>query len=438
MLRPFNYGGALLLALSLPPGDVKKAVEDVYDTFIWGGGEQTVEKLVTAESRMKAMESFVDHLQANILVVKNEVGPSYLSRLQKLSQQMNATFLQALGQHLEDAPERRVSGSKHSLNAKPAHPPNEEEAKGDSLVDGEIVELEVEEDEESLVEEEEKWDSAKVEPAPSPPKRAKMTSKKTSKKVTPLVDQVEEKTALSPHPKRAKKVTPLVDKVEEKTPVEILHILTRKSVTGDDVKACFRCKNSVGCSWNARVQKLNPRQRSGEKKQRCEDPIELWQAYEDIARIFDNTGLITKELRSYVLCGNCASKGTVSVKMTELPDDYLELAQLFGYQPSKDVLTKLRAAADMRSTGSRSKRARRSARLFLKAKPQNTMCFCPAFSEKAYRSSHHSFSLRICSSSSGVKSFLILNVLRISSGVFPLIMFAMVLQVRSNKLLTSR
>ena len=53
-------------------------------------------------------------------------------------------------------------------------------------------------------------------------------------------------------------------------------------------------------------------------------------------------------------------------------------------------------------------------------------------------SSHHSFSLRICSSSSGVKSFLMLNVLRISSGVFPLIMLATVLQVTSSSPLISR
>ena len=48
-------------------------------------------------------------------------------------------------------------------------------------------------------------------------------------------------------------------------------------------------------------------------------------------------------------------------------------------------------------------------------------------------SSHHSFSFRTCSSSLGVKSFLILNVFRISSGVFPLIMLATVLHVTSNR-----
>merc|ERR1719321_2330378 len=47
----------------------------------------------------------------------------------------------------------------------------------------------------------------------------------------------------------------------------------------------------------------------------------------------------------------------------------------------------------------------------------------------AQRSSHHSFSLRTRSSSSGVKSFLMLNVLRISSGVLPLNMLATVLHV---------
>jgi len=53
-------------------------------------------------------------------------------------------------------------------------------------------------------------------------------------------------------------------------------------------------------------------------------------------------------------------------------------------------------------------------------------------------SSHHSFSLRTCSSSAGVKSFLMLNVLRISSGVLPLIMLATVLHVRSSRGLMSR
>ena len=47
-------------------------------------------------------------------------------------------------------------------------------------------------------------------------------------------------------------------------------------------------------------------------------------------------------------------------------------------------------------------------------------------------SSHHSFSLRTCSSSLGVKSFLILNVFLISSGVLPLIILATVLHVTSN------
>ena len=48
-------------------------------------------------------------------------------------------------------------------------------------------------------------------------------------------------------------------------------------------------------------------------------------------------------------------------------------------------------------------------------------------------SSHHSFSFLTCSSSLGVKSFLMLNVLRMSSGVLPLIMLATVLHVTSNK-----
>lgn len=55
-----------------------------------------------------------------------------------------------------------------------------------------------------------------------------------------------------------------------------------------------------------------------------------------------------------------------------------------------------------------------------------------------YFSSHHSFSLRTCSSSLAVKSFLILKVFRISSGVFPLIMFATVLHVTSKRPLMSR
>jgi len=55
-----------------------------------------------------------------------------------------------------------------------------------------------------------------------------------------------------------------------------------------------------------------------------------------------------------------------------------------------------------------------------------------------YFSSHHSFSLRTCSSSSGVKSFWMLNVLRISSGVLPFIMLATDLQVTFNKPLMSK
>ena len=53
-------------------------------------------------------------------------------------------------------------------------------------------------------------------------------------------------------------------------------------------------------------------------------------------------------------------------------------------------------------------------------------------SDGAYSNAHW-FSLRTSSSSSGVKSFLMLNALRISSGVLPLIMFATVMHVRSRR-----
>ena len=53
-------------------------------------------------------------------------------------------------------------------------------------------------------------------------------------------------------------------------------------------------------------------------------------------------------------------------------------------------------------------------------------------------SNAHWFSLRTSSSSSGVKSFLMLNVLRISAGVFPLIIFATVWQHKSSKSLMSK
>ena len=52
-------------------------------------------------------------------------------------------------------------------------------------------------------------------------------------------------------------------------------------------------------------------------------------------------------------------------------------------------------------------------------------------------SNAHWFSLRTSSSSSCVKSFLMLNVLRISAGVFPLIIFATVWQHKSSNSLIS-
>lgn len=55
-----------------------------------------------------------------------------------------------------------------------------------------------------------------------------------------------------------------------------------------------------------------------------------------------------------------------------------------------------------------------------------------------YFSSHHWFSLRTWASSSSVKSFLMLKVFLISSGVLPLIMLATVLQVTSSRPLMSR
>lgn len=53
-------------------------------------------------------------------------------------------------------------------------------------------------------------------------------------------------------------------------------------------------------------------------------------------------------------------------------------------------------------------------------------------------SNAHWFSLRTSSSSSGVKSFLMLNVFRISSGVFPFIISATVWHVKSNRFLMFR
>jgi len=55
----------------------------------------------------------------------------------------------------------------------------------------------------------------------------------------------------------------------------------------------------------------------------------------------------------------------------------------------------------------------------------------------AYASSHHLFSSLTCASSSGEKSFVILNVLLISSGVFPLIILATVAHVKSKSGLIS-
>jgi len=57
---------------------------------------------------------------------------------------------------------------------------------------------------------------------------------------------------------------------------------------------------------------------------------------------------------------------------------------------------------------------------------------------RPYRSSHQAFSRFTSSSSSGVKSFLMLKRIRISSGVFPLISSATVLHVRSSSALMSR
>ena len=54
-----------------------------------------------------------------------------------------------------------------------------------------------------------------------------------------------------------------------------------------------------------------------------------------------------------------------------------------------------------------------------------------------YASSHHLFSSRTWASSSGVKSLTMLKVLRISSGVLPLIIEATVAQVRSRRGLMS-
>ena len=62
----------------------------------------------------------------------------------------------------------------------------------------------------------------------------------------------------------------------------------------------------------------------------------------------------------------------------------------------------------------------------------------PIVSTKSIYSNAHWFSLRTSSSSSGVKSFLMLKVVRISAGVFPLIMFATVWQHKSSKSLMSK
>lgn len=61
-----------------------------------------------------------------------------------------------------------------------------------------------------------------------------------------------------------------------------------------------------------------------------------------------------------------------------------------------------------------------------------------SFQPMSIYSNAHWFSLRTSSSSSGVKSFLMLKVLRISAGVFPLIMFATVWQHKSSNSLMSK
>jgi len=71
----------------------------------------------------------------------------------------------------------------------------------------------------------------------------------------------------------------------------------------------------------------------------------------------------------------------------------------------------------------------------------DTRCNCMHYSNRSgrfyYDSSAHLFSARTASSSSGVKSFVMLKVLRICSGVLPLIIEATFAHVRSSKGLIS-
>jgi len=73
-----------------------------------------------------------------------------------------------------------------------------------------------------------------------------------------------------------------------------------------------------------------------------------------------------------------------------------------------------------------------------KVQRQQASSISKGLEERGTDSSAHSFSRLICSSSSGVKSFWMLKVLRISSGDFPLIIFATVLQPTSRRGLMSR
>lgn len=75
---------------------------------------------------------------------------------------------------------------------------------------------------------------------------------------------------------------------------------------------------------------------------------------------------------------------------------------------------------------------------FLAARGELAKLYYEVRSREMTYSSAHSFSRRIWSSSSGVKSFWMLKVLRISSGDLPLIMLATVLQPTSSRALISR
>lgn len=349
----FNYAGAVLysLGMSTDPATVASEGRRILNARLFPPGQLTLDHVAAAKEGEQQLTKALVRLEAGMeewRKLRDEVS----ANRQLLEKQLNDTLHAIWRQHaLEEDPRKDLHEEEEEEEGEEEEESKSADGKRSPSRGGDeqVASLrsptkrsktkEGDEEEESMPRQiwatEDPWGEAgEVVDLSGPPPQQSPPSSPRSKK------------------SRAKADAPMETETD---PVKLLKIFTRKSVPNDDLKDCFKCKNDAGCGYHARVNKVNDRPNN--KTSYCGDPQTLWEAYDDIARVLDNTGCITRELRPFLLCGNCSVKAGVNVKTTVLADDYVEFCELFNYKVKEATIAKLRAAAEIEN-GVRKRRRR--------------------------------------------------------------------------------